>query len=324
MKTARAIIATALARWIEKPSDPNSPCKSVKLVREVEGAAPRRIDAWATPKGANIAALAQEIEDLARSDVQNAGSAAAGPGGICEVYGIIPYFGHELAEGAYTRFRVTAVTDDGEEGAAGGMGQFAEGANPRGQIHMGMRHIEAMARVWLEGISRAMSVLESQVERLSASGERMALQLTQQRTELEEARDRGLERQLTVYRIHEEEKRSTKLMEGLLGAAPGLLNLALGKPILPENTKDQSISMLKNWIGSLTVEQMEEFQKTLDPQQYMPFMLMKQQVEAEKEAEEKKRQAQANKETGAATSDPSAIDAMARRDAAGVPREPLV
>jgi len=319
MKTVRSTIAVAISRWVEK-ADPKKPCRLIKLVHEVEGRPnPQKIEGWSTPAGINLGLLATEIEDTARNDAQQASKE-----GIVEIYGIIPYFGDEMAEGAYIRFRIASAISDDSDGEGGSqVGMYSEGATPRGQTHQGMRHNEAMARIWVDGVSRIMQTLESENRRLSEGHERMASRLAANAQELEEARDRSVERQLAVFRIYEEEKRNTKLIEGLFAAAPGLLNMALGRPILPENTQDQGIQTIKNWAKSLTIPQMEALQSTLEPQQYMPLMMIKQQVEEEAEREEKASQERAQQEIQNSMKKPEVIDTMARRDAAGIPREPL-
>lgn len=317
MKTPRAIIASALSRWIEK-GDEAAPCRVVKLVREVEGSpVTQKIETWSTPRGVSIGLLASEIEDVAREN------AATQRGGIVEVYGIVPYFGAEMEEGGIRTFRISTIVSDDADGESSSVGQYTEGANPRGQLHQGMRHIEGLARTYIDATSRVFGSLETMNRQLLQDNREMAAQLSSQRIELEEARDRGVERQLAVYRIYEQEKRDTKLMEGLLGAAPSLLNMALGRPILPENTTEQGVQMIKNWARSITVEQMLDLQKTLDPQQYIPLQMIKQQVEDEAVAEEKRRQEQAERETRGVMNNKEVIDTMARRDADGIPRQPL-
>ena len=317
MRTVRSTISTAVNKWIGKGDNILGRCESIKLVHFNERPMPMRLDSWPTPQGCNPNDIITQIEEAARNDAANCGKES-----IIETYGIVPYY-EKGGEGGLVRFQIDAVISDNADGEGSGVGSYTEGANDRGQRHQGMRHIEALARLYVDGMSRLETSRESYMARLLIENAALAKANSDMRGEVEEAKDRKVEREIAVYKTYEEEKRTTALYEGLIPAAMMVANAALGRPIFPVSSDDNTVNMFKTWIRSITVEQMETFSKTLDPQQYMPLATAKQQIMDEDDAKEKKAQAEAAKAVGNVINDQGARDMIVKRDNAGVPREPL-
>lgn len=315
MRTARSQISQAITKWFDKGDPIEGKCKLIKLVHVIEGGVAVKLETYSTPAGCDINNIITEIEDDAKNHAANR------RGGIVEEYAIIPIF-NSGAEGGYKNFSVNAAIQS--EAESGLIGQFTEGPNQRGEAHQDMRHKEAMARIYVDGISRNQEVSDALLSRVMTRNENLETRLDAALTAAEEAKDRTVERQLAVFKAYEEEQRTTKLVEGLIPAAMTLANAAMGRPLFPVSSDDNTVNMFKNWVRSLTIEQMENFRTTLDPQQYMPLLVAKEQVMDEDEAKEKEKKAEAEKKVQGIMHDENVKKSIANRDAAGIARDPLV
>jgi len=318
VKTVRAIISGALTKWYDKGDPIEGKCTSVKLVHMVDNSPhPQKIEAWPTPAGCDINQVIGLVEEAARDHAGNKRS------GIVEEYAIIPYF-KSGAEGGFKNFTISSIVENSADGDGSSIGEYTEGANSRGEKHQDMRHKEAMARIFVDGISRNQEVSQKLLDTTMARNEKLEITLDTMRTEVEDAKDRSIERQLAVFKTYEEEKRTTRLIEGLLPAGMMIANAAIGRPLFPVSSDDTTVNMFKDWVRSLTVEQMETFREKLDPAQFMPLLMAKSQVIDEDEEKEKKTKADAAKEVQGIMQNQEAQASIARRDVAGIPRDPIV
>lgn len=314
MRTARSQISQAITKWFDQGDPIEGKCKLIKLVHVIEGGVAVKLDTYGTPPGCNIDLIITTIEDDAKNHAANR------KGGIIEEYAIIPYFASG-AEGGYKNFSVNAaIQSDAESGL---IGQFTEGPNQRGENHQDMRHKEAMARIYVDGISRNQEVSTDLLNRTIDRNEKLEKRLDEALSAAEDAKDRTVERQLAVFKAYEEEQRTTKLVEGLIPAAMTLANAAMGRPLFPVSSDDNTVNMFKNWVRSLTMEQMTTLQGSLDPQQYMPLLMAKEQVLDEDEKKEQQTKADAEKKIQNVMHDEDVKRSIIKRDAAGIPREPL-
>jgi hypothetical protein len=316
MRTPRNILASRLGPWIDKgDANGSGPLRFVQLVHVREGGLEKTIDKFRAD-GETAGSLSEKIYQAAQDDAEN------NPAAIREEYGIHAYFGNEEHPGAFVRFPVRAAPSVDSDEA--GVGAFSEGANPRGQTHQGMRHIEAMARIHLEGVQRHEESVMSFSKGLMEDNKNLRIKNSELFDAAEEAKDRSMERSLALYRIHSEEDRKTKMMQSIVPAIFMFANAALGKPIFPVDAQaDQGILAFKNMLRGWGPEKFASIKATLDPQEAMFLETVKNQIMDEDEKAEKEREKAAEAQVKGVAGSQEVKDIVVKRDAEGIPRPPL-
>ena len=307
--TPRIIISKALVQWINIGDPALGSATSVKLEHIGEGRPPKKLDSWAVAGKGDIQRLINAILDCAQEHVSGASSRTQ-----VEEFYITPYFGEGAGtEGGHRRFFLRATTVGGEVDGEGLVGDYSEGPTKVGQIHQGMRHLEAMTKIHVEGVARLEASRQAHVDQLLKDNEMLRNKLAEAERGLEEAKDKSLERKLMIFRANQEEERKDKIVEAVIPAAMQLANGMTGMPIFPVNTDNSTLIGVRNWLLSWTKDEIKNVSASLAPEKRFVFeSMMAELLKQEREAQAAKN-AEAQTKVNGSPQDPKTVENLAKR-----------
>jgi hypothetical protein len=222
-----------------------------------------------------ILLLANQLWEMAEND------AAGIVGPTLQTYTFQAWF-----EGEPTKHlsRITARfgTEADEDGS--GDGSVSEAPNGTGLVSQAMRHAEAFARIGTQASIHQLSMQQRTIE----SQQRLIEKLTEEKLGalemMEDLRSKKHERELEMMEKEASFKLKTEALERLTNYLPIVAKKLLGQKALPSgatngNVEDKSTPMVRQFLASLTPEQMVNAEKILDPSQVamLADMMMEQQ-----------------------------------------------
>lgn len=216
-------VATFLRRALFVEHDAG-PCVRVKLCRIIAGQGETVLSNWkmpTEPKGFDVETCAADIVRYAQSDADSYGGANR--------YVVVGLFGTEGRPEAASPAFLLRATPRAEP-------IFEESDPPTrvGQLSQGMRHTEAMARIYVAGIQQVQTQLQEQNRALSEENQRYRDGFLKQVKETEELASQRHERELATKRQEIELEQRAALWRHAQLLMPAIINHVTGKKILPE------------------------------------------------------------------------------------------
>lgn len=208
----------------------------------------------------------EEIPVLANNILARAQDDANGNGPNVHRYILLSFRKEEGKPSAKHSFRLRGESDLDFDEEAGD-----EPANLKGMLTQFMRHNEAMTRTVVQSTSALTAIMVRRLE----SSDRTIQKLIEERNEnfkvLEEARSEQHNREIEAHLITESEKRKDQAFQKLMALVPMVLNKLAGGKVLPDKS-DPLMMLLEPLIGSMTAEQFQAIQGTLNPEQSLMFV----------------------------------------------------
>lgn len=213
----------------------------------------------------------QSAETLVSDIWQAAWDDAEGQGGL-QKYVVVAFFSSDpLRHVARLPFMIQATEDGGEGDDDGPAG--SEPATKQGMLAQQMRHNEAIMRTSTMAtgdIIRTQNKIIGQLrERINdlENGQREGM------VKYEELVTYHHEREVEILRVKGQEKRKDEAFDQLKALGPVIINKLLGKKLLAEST-DPAVLQLKEFMASVTAEQMQKLQGVLGPGQLISIYNM--------------------------------------------------
>lgn len=235
------------------------------------------------PEGADdnwIGSFVADVESHVEMD-------AGGLGGT-QAYCILAFRAKEpdKATGRHT-FRITVDEDVNDEPLN------TEGPNKTGLVAQSMRHTEAMMRYSTVAIGQVIANQSRTIERLSAENEALLKQHARTFEVLEELQSHKHEREIEIRKAEFKEQVTRDMVNkaGLL--LPSLVNRVVGKRLLPERTTPLEES-IKQFMSSLTEDQMMTLAGVLTPEQQIALGSVVQSFDKRDEQQEQQELASKN------------------------------
>jgi hypothetical protein len=309
VKTPKQIISTNITEWVERAEKNGHPvANQVKLCHAVgNGESQQRfkVQSWVIAwPGTNLNDLVTQILDTATEHANSGKIVGTG----AEEYHLIPYFGTDLEEGGFRRFTIYAVRASTSEG-----GGPSEGPNDVGQRAQGMRHLEKRFEQVEQKDMFLTGALQEELKRAYARIGVLEKELSLANQGLEEAKDKSLERKLSIYKANSEEQRKDRALDAIIPVAGMLANAAMGAPVFNVNTEDQSQKMIISFLSSLNSKQLEHMHQAMDPQQKIFFDHVIEQITKMKIEEMRKKQRESEATINGVENDPRTVENLAKR-----------
>lgn len=272
-----ASVDKKFASWIQaeliknRPID--KPLKRFVLRTAAPGSKGMEIQSFDLDEGIMIDDAAQFAEQV----LQRAQDDADGNGPVLQRYCIYAFVkGANTPSGRFI-FRLKGEADldlDDESGE--------EAPTSKGLLSQLMRHNEVMTRLATQSATALTNVMVRQMEATNRTNEHLLEERTKMFRSLEEAKSDEHGRNMELLLTEGESNRKDQMFQKLMGLVPLVMNKMLGAKLLPDKN-DPLMMLLEPFIGSMTSEQFQAIQQTLNPEQTMMFVELLQAFQKKKE-----------------------------------------
>lgn len=260
-----------LEQWIRRMvlfARPEGPC--VKLVLRHNGINKTQ-DVCSIPAKGPENEL-RSADELVADVWQNAWDDAEGQGGL-QKYVVLAYFADDpLRHGTRFPFMIQATELEGGEGDDDGP-SGSEPPTKQGMLAQQMRHNEAIMRTSTMATGDIIRTQTSIIRQLRERIESLEGHYLEQTKIYEEMVTETHSREMELIRVKSQEKRKDEAFEQLKALGPVIVNKILGKKLLAESS-DPAVLQLKEFMATITPEQMQKLQGVLGPGQLISIYNM--------------------------------------------------
>ena len=205
-----------------------------------------------------IEATIDEMERFAHED-------ATAIGGM-QTYALYAYV--KDLDRSPSRFPFREAPRDSEMNEAGTMSETPDKAGLLGQL---MRHNEAITKSLVLGMGNTINSQARIIDSLTNKYEKVLDARMNDITAVEQLLSLNHERQLQTKEMEHKLERDNKIYEKVLLLGPALVNRLAGKKLIPEQMTPMEIQ-LGSIIKSLSLEQLQGLQKSLNADQYLALL----------------------------------------------------
>jgi len=212
----------------------------------------------------NLLELAEEILSRAQADADGLGQQSR--------YVLSAHPTGENRAVARFPFRLRPNLDEFEEAGD-------EPANSRGLLTQLMRHNEALAKTMVHAVSGITTVMARRLESSDNAITRLTENAQKNMLLLEEAKSEQHGRDLELLEANRKAEREEKIFEKLSLLVPVVINKLAGQKVF--NAEDPSALMLRTFTESISTDQFNKIQSTLNQEQ---IILLAQIIQSSKKA----------------------------------------
>lgn len=212
----------------------------------------------------NLLELAEEVLSRAQGDADGLGQMGR--------YVLTAHSVGESRAVARFPFRLRPNQDEFEEAGD-------EPANQRGLLTQLMRHNEALAKTMVHAVAGITTVMARRLESSDNAITRLTENAQKNLLLLEEAKSEQHGRDLELLEVNRKAEREEKIFEKLSLLVPVVINKLAGQKVF--NAEDPSALMLRTFTESISTDQFNKIQSTLNQEQ---IILLAQIIQSSKKA----------------------------------------